>query len=732
MDTLLQDIPNVICYIDDILISGKDQESHLQSLGEVFKRLEAHGIRLKQEKCEFLLSSVEYLGHQISQDGIQPLHSKVEPIVNAPVPKNVQELRSFLGLLNYYGKFIPSLATILHPLNSLLRTGVKWAWTKQCEEAFNTAKSHLTSAKVLTHYDPALPLALAADASAYGTGAVISHVLPDGSERPIAFASRILTASEKNYAQLEKEAQSLIFGIKKFHQYLYGRRFTLITNHKPLTTILGPKKAIPSLAAARLQRWAVLLLAYTYDIQYKSTHTHCNADGLSRLPLPILESAPVVDAVSIFNMAQVHALPVTFQDIRTATRKDKVLSKVLTYVQRGWPAQVSEDLKPFNSRKQELTIESGCLMWGIRVIVPQQLQSKLLKSLHENHPGSKCMKAMAQSYFWWGGLDKAIENLARSCQSCQAIQPKPSVAPLHPWIWPDIPWKRIHVDFTGPFMDKIFFVVIDAHSKWPEQVMMSHTTSLKTIEALRSFFSQFGLPEQLVSDNGPQFTSTEFSQFMKGNHIKHIRSSPYHPSSNGLAERFVQTFKRAMKATEHDGRSLQHRPSEFLLNYRATEHATTNTTPSELFLNWRLRTRFDFLKPDTQSHVESQQASQKERHDQHAKLRCLFPGSPVMAKDFRRSNTWVPGTVLRKLGPLTYSVDVGNCKIWKRHIDHLHHRPEPTVTQPIDTPILDNGTDSPTPQLAEEPETPVPDPVPGRRYPSREHHPPDRLMQVFH
>ena len=209
-----------------------------------------YSTEVKQEKCEFLLTSVEYLGHRIGKDGIQALKSKTDAIVNAPVPRNVQELRSFLGLLNYYGKFIPNLATVLHPLNSLLRADTKWVWTKECGEAFNQAKLKLTSAEVLAHYDPMLPISLAADASAYGVGAVISHTFPDGSERPIAFASRTLTTSEKNYAQLEKEALSLVFGIKKFHQYLYGRRFTLITDHKPLTTILGPKKGIPSLAAA--------------------------------------------------------------------------------------------------------------------------------------------------------------------------------------------------------------------------------------------------------------------------------------------------------------------------------------------------------------------------------------------------------------------------------------------------------------------------------------------------
>ena len=234
----------------------------MKNLNEVLSRLEKHGFRLKQEKCTFLAHSVEYLGHRIDKEGISALPRKVEAIANAPQPTNVQELRSFLGLINYYGKFIQDLATLLYPLNQLLQANKKWEWTTDCTQSFQAAKDKLMSAEVLTHYNPELPLRMAADASSYGIGAVISHVLPDGSEKPISFASRTLSPSEKNYSQLEKEALSLTFGVKKIHQYLYGRKFTLITDHKPLTAIFGAKKGIPTLATARLQRWALLLSAF--------------------------------------------------------------------------------------------------------------------------------------------------------------------------------------------------------------------------------------------------------------------------------------------------------------------------------------------------------------------------------------------------------------------------------------------------------------------------------------
>ena len=405
--------------------------------------------------------------------------------------------------------------------------------------AFKDIKEQIVSAGVLTHYNPLFPITLAADASAYGVGAVISHVLPDGTEHPIAFASRTLTTSERNYAQIEKEALSLIFAVKKFHRFLYGRKFLLITDHKPLLTILGPKKGIPSLAAARLQRWAMLLSAYKYDIKYKSTENHGNADGLSRLPLPSTDSPPdsATQTIAAFNIGQVQALPVTFQDIQQATRRDTTLSKVYQYVQQGWPKEMNEHLQPFKDKQAELSTEHGCLLWGIRVVVPQSLQAKVLESLHANHTGITRMKALARSHFWWRGLDKDIETLGKSCHSCQTNQSQPAVAPLHPWLWPDAPWRRIHIDFAGPFLGHMFFVVVDAHSKWPEVEIMKTTISEKTIQVLRNMFARHGLPEQLVSDNGPQFTSSEFKQFMHKNRVKHILSAPYHPASNGLAER---------------------------------------------------------------------------------------------------------------------------------------------------------------------------------------------------
>ena len=226
------------------------------------------------------------------------------------------------------------------------------------------------------------------------------------------------------------------------------------------------------------------------------------------------------------------------------TQQDPLLSKVRRFTKSGWPQEVKGCLKPYWNRRNELSVEGDCVLWGIRVIVPKKLQNEVLMELHRNHQGIARMKAIARSYVWWPGLDKCLKNVAKNCRMCKSVKSTPTVALLHPWAWPSRPWQRVHVDFAGPLKGSMFFVLVDAHSKWPEVVEMKTTSAMKTIEVMRALFAAYELPEQVVSDNGPQFSSEEFKDFMKGNHIKHMLSTPYHPSTNGLAERFIQTSRK--------------------------------------------------------------------------------------------------------------------------------------------------------------------------------------------
>ncbi len=672
MEQVLQGIDGVLCYLDDILITGSTEQEHLNRLDMVLNRLEAHGLRLKVSKCSFLQPRVEYLGHMIDEQGLHPTPHKVTAILNAQEPRNVTELRSFLGMLQYYSRFLPNLSTMLNPLNNLLQNNVKWEWNERCKTAFKQAKLALASADVLAHYDVNKPLRLAADASPYGIGAVLSHIEVNGEERPIAFVSRTLTKAEQNYSQLEKEGLALIFGVRKFYSYIYGRRFTLVTDHKPLVTILGPKQGIPTLAAARLQRWALILSAHQYDIEYRSTHDHANADALSRLPINSATDHQYYIEEQIYNVSLVTDLPVNATEIAKATQKDHVLSRVLEFTRNGWPNELDEHsksigLEPYFHRKTELSVEDNCLLWGRRVIIPQSLRKRILSELHDGHQGICKTKSLARSYVWWPRLDNDIHDMVQNCQICITVRKQPQTTP-HIWKWPTAPMDRVHIDFAE-HNGQNFLIIVDAHAKWPEVFAMSSTTSKQLCDKLRLWFAAYGLPKVIVSDNGPQLVSEEFETFLRMNRITHVTSPPYHPATNGAAERMVQSVKQSLKRSfhEHSSLSISHRIANFLFAYRNTPHATTGHTPSELFLKRQPRTRLSMVKPCLSTRMQDKQQA---ANDDGRKIRAFTPGDLVMVRSFRGSDKWKPGVVMQRLGPVSYMVRVEE-QLKHVHIDHL-------------------------------------------------------------
>ncbi|KAK3098183.1 hypothetical protein FSP39_016945 [Pinctada imbricata] len=494
-------------------------------------------------------------------------------------------------------------------------------------------------------------------------------VFDDKTERPIAFISKSLSKAEQNYAQIDKEALAIYWAVKKFYPYLFGRNFTLVTDHQPLTSIFNPSKSLTVTSASRLQRYAMFLSEFTYSIIYKNTKHHTNADALSRLPLKC-ENDKDFDAVDVFHTTQIETLPMTSETVANATRRDTVLSQVLLRVQGGWTeGENDKSLSSFYNRRHELSLHQNCLMWGIRVIIPSTLKQQVLELLHSSHPGVVKMKSLARSYVWWPGIDSDIERLAKECAGCQKQQNNPGTVYVHPWEWPSAPWQRVHIDFAGPFLDQNFFILVDAHSKWPEVIPMKRITTARTIEILRTIFSRNGIPEQIVSDNGPQFTSAEFGQFMKNNAIRHYKSAPYHPATNGLAERFVQTFERSIKSMKHDSMSLNKKIANFLLQYRNTPHTTTNESPAKLFVGRQLRSRLDLIRPNIQGKVD--RANMNSAFGKKGKPVPSFkPGDHVIVRDYR-GNKWINGTIESLLGPLNCTVKTDFGSLWKRHVDQI-------------------------------------------------------------
>jgi len=362
MAQVLQGIPGVVYFIDDILVTGCTRAEHEANLHQVLRRIRGYGLKLKKSKCMFFQKELEFLGHIISKEGVKPTQSHVKSVHNAPPPQNKQELQSFLGMVSYNAKFMPSLSHTLHPLYQLLKKNTQWVWKAKHQKAFAGAKQLLCQDCMLVHYDIKKPLKLFCDASPNGLGACLVHVMPNGDEGPIAHASRSLTSAEQNYTQIECEALVIVFAIRCFHQYLYGQTFTLVTDHRPLCKILGEKEGIPPLVAARMQRWALLLSAYQYKIQYVPGKQSYVANCMSRLPSL---TGKRDSAERVHSVVLTEQLPILASQIARASKTDSEIASMLTFVQYGsWPSGSSKTFSPFYSRRHELSVVDGCLVWG--------------------------------------------------------------------------------------------------------------------------------------------------------------------------------------------------------------------------------------------------------------------------------------------------------------------------------------------------------------------------------
>lgn len=657
MDRILQGITDVYCYIDDIIIKGETLSQCHETLVKVFQRLCKYNVRINWDKCKFFEEEIQFLGYKINSRGLKPMEDKVFAIVNAPIPDSVQKLQSYLGLLNYYSRFLPNLSEILHPLYKLLQKNEPYVWSEDCQRAFDCSKKILVQNKLVVHYNPSKELFVTCDASSYGIGAVLSHKI-DG--EPIYFASSTMSKAQRNYSQIEREALALVFAVKKFHKFLYGRNFTLITDHLPLKSIFDSNKKIPVTAAGRIQRWSVFLSGYNYQILHKKGTLIPNADALSRLPLKCEVNIP--EHINCFNMSE--TIPLSYNDIANNTKKDVVLSKVYDYVHAGWPEQIHEEVfQPYFKKRAELSTEQGCIVWGSRVVVPLNLRIKVLELFHNSHSGIVQTKMLMRNFCWWPKMNDDIEKIIMQCSKCQEFQNYKINDSLCPWAKTGKNFERIHVDFFVK-NQVTYLLIVDSFSKWIDIHIMSGTTASQTIEKLCKTFATVGLPLELVSDNGPPFTSSEFIKFLLANDIKPIKSPPYHAQSNGIAERTVQTVKKALNKQLQESKysiSIEMKLQHFLFHYRNTPNST-GMSPNEYLFKQKPRTVFDLLKPS---------CNPKSRTNIKLKERNLFNvGQMVLCQTIQGGRKWIKGRVIKIISNVVYLVNIdGNIK--QVHAGHM-------------------------------------------------------------
>ena len=673
LDKVIRGAKGAVNFRDDIVVTGKDDLEHLANLEEVLSRLEEAGLKLNIDKCEFFKDEIRYLGHIINKDGLFKDPEKVAAMLEAKVPANTSEVKSFTGMVNYYGRFIPKLADMMSPLYDV-QNKEKFHWTKQAEQAFKAVKEELASERNLIHFNPELKIKLVCDASSYGIGGILMHVTREGQEKPIAYASRVLRKAEKNYSVLDKEALAIYWSVRKFYQYLAGQKFVIGTDHRPLTTIFGERKGLPQMASGRLQRWAVYLSGFNYTIEHIKGVNNTAADGLSRLPRQIADDQEE-DLGDYFNFMTAENLPIRAENIIKHVRRDPLLSRVYMYVKEGWPTQVQEELKPFAQRAEEIYIEKDMIMWGYRLVIPECFKQQLLQEIHGGHIGISKMKALARQYFWWPKLDQDIEEFVKNCKACQLTSSSPEKVELKKFPEAKFPFERVHIDFLGPYKGRMYLILVDAFSRWPEIVDMGNKTDSKfTIEKLREIFARYGLPGTLISDNGPQLVSEEFETFCKLNGIKHTTSPPYHPATNGLAENGVKSFKKGLDKALNDNQkeeNVQTLISKYLFAYRNAPHLTTGESPAIRFLGRKMRSRLDLLRQSLSEEAIDRQVKYF-RGNRDVKFE---EGEKVLVRDYKNPMKpgWETDKIDKVLGERIYicTPDSDTALSWKRHADQL-------------------------------------------------------------
>lgn len=440
-----------------------------------------------------------------------------------------------LGTLQFYSRFTPKLSSIAAPLYSLLSPAATFSWTSQCEDAFRSLIREISFSDFIVPYNIREPLFLTTDASGQGLGAVLSH--DSERKRIISCASRTLSPAEKQYANIEREALAIVFGVQRFHKYLAGRHFVLQTDHSPLRYIFDTTKALKDRISARLQRWGLILKGYDFSISDVRGNQMYLPDLLSRLDYPNAVSKDELDLNFIMNESEIPM----FEEIQRETQ-DSDLRHIIRFTQKGWPTKVNSRLFPYTKAKDNYTVHNSCLYYGMRIVIPGSMRNKLLHYFHDFHAGINKMRQIMRTFVWWPNMDMEIQKFVNQCQRCNMNQASKENDCLKSWPDSHAFFDRIFTDIC--FIDnKCYLILVDHFSGFVDVHKLHSLSTASVISTLRKTFKYFGLPKQIVCDNGACFRSKEFSEFLMSNDIDVCYTPPYHSQSNGKVERAIRSFK---------------------------------------------------------------------------------------------------------------------------------------------------------------------------------------------
>ncbi|KAL0884211.1 hypothetical protein ABMA27_016213 [Loxostege sticticalis] len=637
LEKMLLKCDGAINFIDDILIYGRTEQEHDLRLQKVLQVLKENNVLLNDDKCLYKVQKVNFLGHELTPDGVRPLNKYIESVAKFRVPNTIEELQSFLGLVNYINKWIPNLATMTEPLKQLLRqkfgknANFKEFWTDQQDQAFADLKKALTKIQTLGYYDVNDKTQVIADASPVGLGAVLVQFDDKGS-RIIAFGNRTLTDCERRYSQTEKEALALVWAIEHFNVFLFGKEFDLVTDHKPLEVLFGAK----SKPCARIERWVLRLQTYRYNIKYKPGKTNI-ADPLSRLCKYsdiMMKTKRDEHVHQIVENARPRA--VSMAEIKIQSEGDPEIRKVKKGIYNNdW----DESVKGYKIFENELCFFGDVLLRGNRLVIPSQLRKSVLDAAHEGHPGIVGMKGRLRCKVWWPRIDRDAENLVRSCKGCTLVGlPNPPT-----------PMKHIAIDLLGPLPSNDYLlVVVDYYSRYKEVKITKTITSLVIIKLLKEIFSRLGFPSSITADNGRQFVSDEFKSFCEECNILLFNTVPYWPQQNGEVERQNRDILKRLKIGKLEKKDLQESLNEYLMMYNSTPHSVTGKTPTELFFRRQNRDKIptlqDIENKEDDTEIRDKDRQQKEKGKEYGDKRRrardsdLNEGDKVYVKELNKAN----------------------------------------------------------------------------------------------
>ena len=557
MDHILDGLPWCFVYLDDILIASKTMEQHKEHLEELFKILENNGLVVNRAKCELGVPHLDFLGHRVTSQGVAPMPDRVTAIQNYPTPKDKPALQRFLGMINYYHRFLPNIAKKLIPLHLAVgnKKGKTIEWSAECGEAFEAAKVALANAALLSHPARDAETTITVDASDTAMGGQLEQKIA-GKFRPIAFFSKKLSAAERKYSAFDCELLGIYSAIRHFRNFVEGRCFTVFTDHKPLTTALASQTE----RSPRQTRHLSFIAEFTSDIRHVRGVENEVADALSR-----------VDAIS----QQI--------DVAELAAEQAKSSEVASYV--GDTTSGLEVTKVTCGQHELICdVSTG----RTRPVVPLSMRRSVFDAYHGlSHTGPRPTQKAILRKFVWKNLKKDVIEWCRACDPCQTS--KVARHTLTPWskrVPPDRRFGSIHVDLVGPLPEseghKYLFTVVDRWTRWPEAIPLVDMTAKSCARALlRHWVARFGLPSDVTTDRGRQFTSDLWTQMNKMLGIKNNTTTAYHPMANGLVERLHRQLKSSIMARSTGVDWMEQLPL-VMLGIRTAWRTELDCSPAEL------------------------------------------------------------------------------------------------------------------------------------------------------